>query len=548
MKITYFLDVKQVALIILRIAAGVLLFCSNAVSQIKSGEFLIGGTNQDQGSSIIQTKDGGYAIVGYTTSFGKNPDNIYVIKLDSNANLQWTKVISDTNNYTDSYATSVCNTSDGSIVLVGYQSGSATDRGFYVVKLDYSGNILWEKIYGNVNYWTIPSRIIETSDKGFAITGQNINGTSNSYVFIVKLDQNGGIQWSSNITTSSKFKDNDVGGAIIQTYDGGYAIAGVHGTYPIGSDIFVLRTDASGKVLWNRTTKGGITGGANSIVQTNDSGLVVMGAMGSDSGASIFKLNKSGNVIWSEVINNGFDGNSLIKTGDNGYAISGYGDNQEGRAAMGFIKADSNGHVQWTRSVGGGSIWPNKAYIISAGSVIQTNDMGFAFTGLADSMPSGTKYSVLFLKLDSSGNVCTYDSLMFNYRNSNTLYSCYDTVFAFGLSSYGSEYILSSGGTETSVCYPYIVGIQSINPPLKGISIFPNPNNGLFQLIISNEQLGIKNSVEVYNMLGQEIYSQFFIPNSPFSIDLQDSPSGVYLYRVISEDGAIISSGKFIIQ
>jgi hypothetical protein len=91
-------------------------------------------------------------------------------------------------------------------------------------------------------------------------------------------------------------------------------------------------------------------------------------------------------------------------------------------------------------------------------------------------------------------------------------------------------------------------GINELKTNYGGISLYPNPNNGVFQLAIRNEQFGIKNSVEVYNMLGEKVYQQHSIPNSPFSINLSGQPSGVYLYRVITDSGTEVGEGKFIIQ
>jgi sugar lactone lactonase YvrE len=81
------------------------------------------------------------------------------------------------------------------------------------------------------------------------------------------------------------------------------------------------------------------------------------------------------------------------------------------------------------------------------------------------------------------------------------------------------------------------------------IKLFPNPNNGKFTLEVKSEELRTKSDVEVYNMLGERIYSSpFTINHLQFSIDISGQPAGIYLYRVLSETDNLISEGKFIIE
>jgi sugar lactone lactonase YvrE len=78
-------------------------------------------------------------------------------------------------------------------------------------------------------------------------------------------------------------------------------------------------------------------------------------------------------------------------------------------------------------------------------------------------------------------------------------------------------------------------------------SIYPNPNNGVFTIIVKNEKLKMNNLVEIYNVLGEKVF-QSNIQHSTFSIDLSFLPGGVYLYRVVSEKGELIGDGKFVVQ
>jgi hypothetical protein len=101
---------------------------------------------EDLGLSLIQTSDGGYAIAGYTKSFGAGEADVYVVKLDANGNLQWTKTIGGTKRDVGS---SLIQTSDGGYAIAGYtKSFGVGGADVYVVKLDANGNLQWTKTIG----------------------------------------------------------------------------------------------------------------------------------------------------------------------------------------------------------------------------------------------------------------------------------------------------------------------------------------------------------------------------------------------------------------
>jgi hypothetical protein len=150
----------------------------------------IGGKNDDGGLSLIQTSDGGYAITGATKSFGAGEADVYVIKLDVNGNLQWTKTIGGKG---WEAGQSLIQTSDG-----GYAIASSTtsfgsgEADVYVVKLDANGNLQWTKTIGAKNEYLIKSSIIQISDGSYVIAGTTTSfGAGGRDVYVVKLDKNG---------------------------------------------------------------------------------------------------------------------------------------------------------------------------------------------------------------------------------------------------------------------------------------------------------------------------------------------------------------------
>lgn len=135
----------------------------------------------------------------------------------------------------------------------------------------------------------------------------------------------------------------------------------------------------------------------------------------------------------------------------------------------------------------------------------------------------------------------------------------YGSLTIEGNELYGMTFYVGISGTGDGVVFKYRdTAIHPVIPPnainnlvavSPSIRLYPNPNTGVFTLQIKNYELGITNQVEVFNMLGEKVYSATLSTvNSTLSINLSSQPSGVYLYRVLSETGDFVSGGKFVIQ
>ncbi|MBK6641850.1 MAG: hypothetical protein IPG39_11775, partial [Bacteroidetes bacterium] len=111
---------------------------------------IIGGSNADWGTSIINTLDGGFAIGGFTASFGAGGGDFYMIKMDANGNLQWTKTIGGDD--TD-MAFSITQASDGGYALAGYTfSYGQSKKIFTSLNLNGAGILQWTKNYWRTQY------------------------------------------------------------------------------------------------------------------------------------------------------------------------------------------------------------------------------------------------------------------------------------------------------------------------------------------------------------------------------------------------------------
>jgi hypothetical protein len=161
-------------------------------------EKTIGGSGIDFANSIIQSSDGGYVVAGWTDSFGAGGRDFYVVKLDSAGNVQWTKTIGGSN---ADYAYSIVQSSDGGYAVAGRTSSfGAGSYNIYVVKLDSAGNVQWTKTIGGSNDDYAVS-IIQSSDGGYVVAGWTDSfGAGGSDIYVVKMGPLGDICWSRGIT------------------------------------------------------------------------------------------------------------------------------------------------------------------------------------------------------------------------------------------------------------------------------------------------------------------------------------------------------------
>ncbi len=360
----------------------------------------IGGKNDDEGKSLIQTSDGGYAITGFTSSFGAGKEDVYVVKLDAHGNLQWTKTIGEKER---DRGNSLIQTSDGGYAIAGLtQSFGVGETDVYVVKLDAHGNLQWTKTIGGKDFEDGYS-LIQTSDGGYAIAGYTSSfGAGKLDVYVIKLDTNGNLQWTKTIGGPASEK----GYSLIQTSDGGYAIAGYTSSFGAGQlDVYVIKLDANGNLQWTKTIGGESDDWGFSLIQTSDGGYAIAGITESFGAGKkdvyVVKLDAKGNLQWTKTIGGpaSEEGYSLIQTSDGGYAIAGITESfGAGKKDVYVVKLDAKGNLQWTKTIGGETF-------DSGSSIIQTSDGGYAIAGSTYSFGAG-EADVYVVKLDKNGNAC----------------------------------------------------------------------------------------------------------------------------------------------
>ena len=259
-------------------------------------DMLLGGDGNNRFTSVIQTSDGGYVMAGNTERKGISNSNIWVIKLDSNGDKVWEKIFGGSD---EDVATSMVKTKDGGYAVAGYTSSKgAGDIDVWVLKLDGNGNKVWDKTFGGT-YEDAANSIVQTKDEGYAVAGFKEKRGANFYVWVIKLNKDGNEDWDKEFGGNSH---DEEAYSIVQTKDEGYAVAGNKKSKGVGSitkNIWVIKMDKYGDKVWDKE----FGGMGYAIVQTRDDGYAVAGKSGAN--AYVIKLDKDGAKDWDKTLISG---------------------------------------------------------------------------------------------------------------------------------------------------------------------------------------------------------------------------------------------------
>jgi hypothetical protein len=275
-----------------------------------------GGSGNERCRYAAQTPDGGYFAFGNTESSDGQVtgfhglSDYWLIRLDSAGNLLWQKTLGGPGSEFGYFAQQ---TKDGGFVLAGTTESDTGDitvnhggYDFWIVKLDSSGNIQWQKSLGG-SAEDEASCIRQTQDKGFIVTGGvfsddgQVSGNHGSLdCWVVKLDSNGNINWQHCFGGTR----DDYFSSVSLTSDSGFILAGysysndgqVSGNHG-DRDYWVVKLDSSGGLQWQESLGGSQDEWASCIQQTSDDGYILTGYSSSSDGQ--VTLNRGWTDIWT---------------------------------------------------------------------------------------------------------------------------------------------------------------------------------------------------------------------------------------------------------
>ncbi len=389
----------------------------------------LGGTSNDFAKVIKPTPDGGYIVGGFVQSkdgdiigFKGGTYDIWIAKLNNNGAVQWSRCYGG--NGVDRLGTLIL-TTDGGYIMGGVTSSTNGDvsksygsTDVWIVKIDATGNIQWEKSLGGTG-GEGANAIEQTSDGGYIVAGSTsstapyvtaAHGSSDAW--IVKLDNAGNIQWEH--AYGAEFQDGFA--AIKQTKDGGYIAAGssnsinANGSGDVtgnhgSNDIWVVKINSTGALQWQKSYGGSADEYTETMELTpGNFGCIILGTTNSKNGdvtnhqptisgfkdAWLLKIDDTGNIQWQNCLGSSGDdvGHTVKVLGPasaGGYIVSagaGLGDgNVSGFKRFGdawILKIKMNGTIDWQQCYGG-------SFFDDALSIEPTLDGGFVFAGYTTS-------------------------------------------------------------------------------------------------------------------------------------------------------------------
>ncbi len=482
---------------------------------------VLGGNYFESAFAVKQTIDTGFIVAGYTASVDGDVSgnhgsvDSWIIKLDKQGVIQWQKLLGGSD---DDLAVDIQETSDGGYIVGGDSFSSDGDlsenKGYtdcWVVKLDSSGNIQWQKSYGGSGYDNATS--IQQTDDGayiFAGTTNSNDGDissnhGNDDAWVVKISELGEIEWQRTYGGSEVDRIN----SIQRTADDGYILAGFtesndgdvvgyHGNY----DFWVLKLSNEGEIQWQKPLGGSDKEIAYDIQQTAEGGYIATGftksndgdVSGLDSLADLWvvKLSGLGELEWQKTMGGTDDeiGRSIFQTTDGGYVLTGNTRSSDGDVSGNhgnydcwIVRLDTVGAILWQKNLGGSSI--DGAFYIE-----QTKDQGY--------------------------------------------------ILAAETWSKDGDLVSNQGQTDLWIVKLSPESVHTINLPskLRQLQLFPNPVQQSFTLKSPHEEAIL--SLCITDLLGRKMAGHTI---SNFGqVDVSTFASGLYLVTATTEDGKNFST------
>ena len=423
-------------------------------------------------------------------------------------------------------------------------------------------------------------------------------GAGNTDMYLLKLDSMGQIKFQSTFGNAN----NDIGKSVIQLIDSSYVIVGYTNSIGFGGyDIFLVKADKYGALVWQKTIGGTDWDFANSLQQTSDGGFIIAGSTYSygygNADGYVVKTDAIGNVVWSKTFGGSNDDEfkSVIQTMDGGYALCGY------TKSYGDINGDAwvfklltNGDSAWSKNYGGVKEdygnqiieHPNSDLYIAGGTlsfgvsalngyVLKLNNIGnFNLQMLDNTSSSFASFNSIALSKRSQ-NIITViaTETFFGYSNQFKIMEVNLNLNYINATDYGSTsddemYNLISTKDKGYACIGYTNGYGAISSDVYffksdsnlvgsinttsinekelnylNFEIFPNPTSDKIS-IYSNIEIN-QNKIKLFDIMGNEmnITDSFHkLSNGNIEIDCRDLNNGVYFINYYNSNKKVIIS------
>lgn len=526
-------------------------FMMSNVVQAQSSAWQIGGDKNEEGRAIASTADGGYVVLGTTTSFGEGNADIYVAKISGNHQLEWTSVVGGIG---ADIGNSIQQTKDKGYIISGYtnsyrapnESGLTTEK-LYVVKLDAVGNIDWT-LWGTSSGEN--SRLLdikETKDGSFIGVGRASSGTTGSNsmdIYMIKINRNGNLVWQKWLGGIGL----DIASGLTLTNDDGFVITGTTNSFGSnGSDLYIVKLDSLAEMQWSLVINDTLNELGYSITPTSDGSYVIVGAkevLSTDSTAVNYdvlamKVNDTGGIVWSATIGGSGDdiAYSVRETKDKGFIIGAYSTSFSTEPAFYTIKLNSSGDLEWSNIIENQKpmvdIREGRTGVIELlnGSYVGLNTGKQSIAGTGDN-------KIIVSPMDVEGHAC-----LSNYVESKLKIIQPSSIrnqgnYYLTATAHGSGGTHNAGGEMKDICKQNNI-LEQNRGYGKMFELFPNPTKDQLNIKInSNEFQNV--DFRIYDALGRKIIEKSVRSNNNnLPISLKELNSGIYFIHLKTQDGQL---------
>lgn len=462
--------------------------------------------------------------------------DLFIVKYDALGNAIWAKM-AQANSLLD-IAYSVTTDAEGNVFVVGqFECGIAFDSVvltadsdcMFIVKYDANGNLLWAKCPGTIggggqNAATAVSTDINGNIiVGGAFTGNPnfdafalSNSNSSNDMFLVKYDPSGNVLWAK----SSEGSANDRASALVTDNLGNIVLSGsfsgastsfenstLTNSFSNTNNIFIVKYDALGNLIWAKSGHGSGDEFALSIAIDANKNIMIAGS---------------------------FNGNSFV-LGSDTLAENGDGD-------MFLAKCDSSGIFLWAKKAG--SIGGDVAYSLISDAIGNIYVAGYfsapAITFGSNLLMNVGEKDIFIVKYNEFGNIIWAKSAGGNDSDiacaltADALGNIYVSgMFCSPDMAIGNTVLNSVAGCDVFLLkLNSTIGLEELINDTE-INLYPNPSSGKFAVFVQNEkkqnEAGL---VNVCNLLGELVFQSEFKQLNSLSIDISEKPNGVYFLTI----------------
>ncbi len=285
--------------------------------------------------------------------------------------------------------------SDG-IIIIGTSVQSGMTHAF-LLKTDFSGNILWQKEF---EFGTEGFGIKQIRDNKLILVGSFTDETGNRDFQLSKTDLNGNLIWQKEFggIYSDQAKD------VIELQSGGFMLMGITQSFGLGpASMYVVRTDATGNEIWSRTFGGDGIDGGSELIEINGFEVMLLGFTSSfgagDRDVYLQRVSVDGDSLWSATYGGaGYEESQAFqRTSDGGFVMSNHTASEEPNHSLMATRLDAGGTVIWQQEFG-----TPTAHEGGEGMLVNSEG-NYVFLGRTNSF--GNAEQLYFIKTDSDGNL-----------------------------------------------------------------------------------------------------------------------------------------------